>query len=112
MCNQVGYSTHPQLRGKWFPGVALVADPAGEIVAASHDPRQEELLVVQLDPALFAEKRQKRAFPPNPPSQSKAVPAADSQACSIICFAGKRSNREAPSDKHQLVTVAQEGSFC
>ena len=62
MCNQVGYSTHPELRGKWFPGIALVADPAGEIVAASDDPRQEEMLVVQLDPALFAEKRQKRAF--------------------------------------------------
>lgn len=62
MCNQVGYSTHPELRGKWFPGVALVAAPSGEIVASSRDPREEDMLVVQLDPALFAEKREKRAF--------------------------------------------------
>ncbi|MSP14113.1 MAG: hypothetical protein EXR62_14305 [Chloroflexi bacterium] len=62
MCNQVGYSTHPTLRGKWFPGIALVANPGGEIIASSDDPREEAMITVQLDPALFAEKRQRLAF--------------------------------------------------
>lgn len=62
MCNQVGYSHHTELRGKFFPGVSLASDPTGKIITASEDGRQEEILMVQLDPTLLAEQRQKRAF--------------------------------------------------